>query len=154
MPVLICYDGSESAKRSLTVAQQALNGDGAVLLHVWNPPDRIVADAFSGREDEGGPTYAQLEELSAQRAKEVLAEGEALAGELGLAVRPRAQRARSSVPETILEVADELDADLIVTGTHGGRAVVSGLLGSVSNSLVHNARRPVLVVPEHGAESR
>jgi nucleotide-binding universal stress UspA family protein len=51
------------------------------------------------------------------------------------------------VPDTILEIADELDADLIVAGTRGTTAVAEQVLGSVSNTLVHHARRPVLVVP-------
>ena len=46
-----------------------------------------------------------------------------------------------------LSVADEINAALIVTGTHGSTAVQSGLLGSVSNALVHSSQRPVLVVP-------
>jgi nucleotide-binding universal stress UspA family protein len=38
------------------------------------------------------------------------------------------------------------DADLLVVGTHGHRAVNSILLGSVSSYCVHHARGPVLVV--------
>ncbi len=149
MSILICYDGSPSAERTLTVAQHVLNGSSTVLLHVWSPPDRIVADAFAGREDDDGPTYEHLEALSKERADEILSQGSELAEKLGVHVEPRDERNRSSVSQTILEVAEELDAKLIVTGTHGGTAVQSGLLGSVSNALVHSSRRPVLVVPEH-----
>ena len=141
MSTLICYDGSPSAKRALSVAASAVDGAPAVLLNVWNPPQRVLADSFGITEHDAGPSFVALEELIAHRAAGVLADGEELAGRLGFAVN------RSSVWQTILDVADEVDASLIVTGTHGTTAVQSDLLGSVSNALVHHARRPVLVVP-------
>jgi nucleotide-binding universal stress UspA family protein len=114
---------------------------------VWNPPERVLADAFGVAEDDTGPAYAELEELVQRRAAEVLAGGEALAERLGYPITVRQEVNRSSVWRTILDVADELDASLIVTGTHGTTAVQSGLLGSVSNAVLHHAQRPVLVVP-------
>ena len=49
----------------------------------------------------------------------------------------------------ILERAEALDADLIVTGSHGRTGLTRVLLGSVVESLLHRSRRPVLVVPSH-----
>ena len=51
---------------------------------------------------------------------------------------------------TILEVADEIDADLIVAGTRGLTAVAEQPLGSVSDGLVRHSWRPVLIVPSAG----
>ena len=48
---------------------------------------------------------------------------------------------------TILERADALDVDLIVTGSHGRTGVKRMLLGSVVEPLLHRCRQPVLVVP-------
>jgi nucleotide-binding universal stress UspA family protein len=146
MPIGICYDGSASAKRSLAVAERVLGDEPAVLLHVWSPPDRVAADAFAIRDDDN-PTYEQLEASARERAHEVLDEGKSLAEQLGIAVTPRDDRSHSSVSDMILEIADELDADLIVAGTRGTTAIAEQVLGSVSNTLVHHARRPVLVVP-------
>jgi nucleotide-binding universal stress UspA family protein len=144
--IVICYDGSASSKRSLEVAERVLGDEPAVLLHVWSAPDRVSPDAFSIRDDDR-PTFEQLEGSARKRAQEILNEGRSLAEQIGIAVTARDACSRSSVPETILGVADELDAELIVAGTHGATAVQNGLLGSVSNALVHQAHRPVLVVP-------
>jgi nucleotide-binding universal stress UspA family protein len=45
----------------------------------------------------------------------------------------------------IMEVAQEIEADVIVIGSHGGGAF-HGLLGSTGSKLVRRARRPVLVL--------
>lgn|SRR5450432_1813368 len=147
MSILICYDGSPSARRALEVAADTLGGTPAVLLHVWNPPDRIIADAFGVGQHEHAPTYEHLEDLSRQRAGEVLADGLTLAEQLKLSVASRLERDQSTVWRTIIDVADELSSELIVCGTHGHTAMETDLLGSVANPLAHHARRPVLIVP-------
>jgi nucleotide-binding universal stress UspA family protein len=49
---------------------------------------------------------------------------------------------------TLVELAaDEVDADLIVVGTHGRTGVTAAVMGSVARALCHVSRRPVLVVP-------
>jgi len=149
MSILICYDGSESAKRALSVAHNTLGGGPHVLLHVWNPPETVLADSFSTRSAQPGhaPAQDRLEEMARQRADEVVDQGRSLAAELGMDVEVRDTRSHSSVWQTILDVADELDADLIVAGTHGTTAVEETALGSVSGGLVHHSERPVLIVP-------
>ena len=147
MPVLICYDGSPSARRALAVAASALDGAQMVLLNIWSPPDHVLADSFGLDEDDVKGLDDKLERAASTRAAEVLADGEAHARSLAFPVVSRQEVNRSTVWRTILDIADEVDASLIVAGTHGTTAVQSGLLGSVSNALVHHAHRPVLLVP-------
>lgn len=52
--------------------------------------------------------------------------------------------------ETILSVAEDQNADLIVVGSHGLGAVARAFLGSVSSGVVHRSKIPVLVVPMPG----
>lgn len=48
--------------------------------------------------------------------------------------------------ESIVTVAGELHADLIVMGTHGRRGIARALLGSVAEYVVRTAACPVLTV--------
>jgi len=52
--------------------------------------------------------------------------------------------------EEINSVANEIDADLIVIGTHGRRGLSRVLLGSVAESVIRTATRPVLTI--HGLQ--
>ncbi|OXI28786.1 hypothetical protein CFB89_31765 [Burkholderia sp. AU16741] len=52
------------------------------------------------------------------------------------------------VSSVLARAAAECDADLIVMGTHGRRGMRRAVLGSVAESLVRTADRPVLVVRE------
>lgn len=48
--------------------------------------------------------------------------------------------------ESILDYADEIEADVIVSGTHGRSGVKRQLLGSVAERLVRHAKVPVMTV--------
>jgi nucleotide-binding universal stress UspA family protein len=48
--------------------------------------------------------------------------------------------------EEINTVADELDVDIIVIGTHGRRGLARALLGSVAEKVVRTAHRPVTTI--------
>ena len=52
--------------------------------------------------------------------------------------------------ELIAEAARQVEADLIVVGTHGRGVIGSALLGSVAKGLLHVAPCPVLAVPPPG----
>jgi len=48
---------------------------------------------------------------------------------------------------TLMQVADDVDALMIVVGRRGESGVAELLLGSVPRTLTHQSARPVLVVP-------
>lgn len=152
MSILICYDDSESARRALSVAQRTLGHEPAVLLHVYDAPQAVLADAFSTRSaapGAGGVSQDRLESLASDRAQQIIDHGRDAAGELGLEVEVDLREAPpdGTVWGTILTAADELGAELIVAGTRGQTAVQNDTLGSVSGGLVRHSRRPVLIVP-------
>lgn len=53
-----------------------------------------------------------------------------------------------NVPDEIKKFAEELQADLIVIGTHG-RSGIKLLLGSTANSVLHGVKQDVLAVRMH-----
>jgi nucleotide-binding universal stress UspA family protein len=53
------------------------------------------------------------------------------------------------VARTIDEIAQEIDAGLVVCGQRGRDAIGSTLLGSVSHALAAHTKRPVLIAPQH-----
>ena len=67
----------------------------------------------------------------------------------GLDVHTRARE--GWVAESILEIADEERASLIVLATHGRRGIARFFLGSVAEGLVHDARIPLFIVPADAA---
>jgi len=58
--------------------------------------------------------------------------------------------------EEIEHVANDIDADVIVIGTHGRRGIARALLGSVAENVIRTSYRPVLTIhgPPHGPPAR
>jgi nucleotide-binding universal stress UspA family protein len=70
------------------------------------------------------------------------------AEELGVDAKTRLLAGQPA--DEIVAYADSIDADLVVVGSRGHGAVASALLGSVSRGVLHESRRPVLVVRGSG----
>ncbi len=47
----------------------------------------------------------------------------------------------------ILKKADDMDADVVIMGTHGKGVISHAFLGSVSEKVLHRIRRPVYIIP-------
>jgi nucleotide-binding universal stress UspA family protein len=52
-----------------------------------------------------------------------------------------------SIAETILEVATDIQADLIVMGSHSKRWPENVLMGSITQHVLHHTAVPLLIVP-------
>ncbi|GAA1975078.1 universal stress protein [Catenulispora subtropica] len=151
--LLIAYDGSADAKTALEFAAKTFAGREAVLVTVWEPlmAQMGVAEAFVG------VTVSEDEEAVVAKGAQLVAEsGAQLASKLGLKATARWEsEGAQSVADTIDRLAEEVDAEIIVTGSRGLTGLHSLLVGSVSAKVLKHARRPVLVVPSaHLAEAR
>jgi nucleotide-binding universal stress UspA family protein len=148
--VLLCYEGSASSIHVIDAAHEILGDAEATVLHVWDPPTSfLIGDTVSAY---GLGTIApeQINELDLavrSRAERILADGVSHAREAGFDAEGRLEISKGSPWRTILETAQEIEAAVIVVGTHTVGAVEAALLGSVSTSLVHHTHRPVLLVP-------
>jgi nucleotide-binding universal stress UspA family protein len=148
-PVLFCYDGSDGSKTALTAAVELIKPGDAVVLVVWTPA--AVSLARAGSFLVAVPNEGEIDEQEAAQARRIAEEGAAAARERGYNAEARTAEATESVAKAIDDIAEELDAGLIVCGQRGRGAIGSALLGSVSHALAAHTRRPVLIAPQHPA---
>jgi len=146
MKILLCYDGSPDAKTAVNVVGHLFDGSTAVVLTVWYGLSEVVARAGSGLAaaslDFDGINHAR--ELAARACAK---EGTGHARAAGMPASALAVPCAESISKTILDQAAEVNADLIVLGSRGLSDVKAAVVGSVSRSVLHDADRPVLVVP-------
>jgi len=113
----------------------ALTGAALSLVHaVEHPPS--YGEAYEV------PTVAAWQEEMEKNARKRLAD---LGDRLG--VSKDRQYLRVGQPKyQILEVADEINADMIIVGSHGRHGLGLLLLGSTANGVLHGAKCDVLAV--------
>ena len=145
-PVLFCYDGSEGSKTALAAAAEWIKPADAVVLVVWTPT--AVQLARAGSFLVAIPNEGELDEQEAASAQRIAEEGAADARGHGYDARARTAEGTEAVAKTIDDVAQEIDAGLIVCGQRGRGALGSALLGSVSHALAAHTKRPVLIAPQ------
>jgi nucleotide-binding universal stress UspA family protein len=136
--ILIATDGSAASREAVQFGLELAEEHAAevTFVHVVPVLDRSFADGI------GVPAAVphHIDELDRKPIDEALA----LAAEHD--VDAKAELLAGIPADEIVACADALDADLIVLGSRGRGAIATALLGSVSRSVLHEARRPVLVV--------
>jgi nucleotide-binding universal stress UspA family protein len=143
--VLVAVDGSVRAGGVLlaaTTIAEAFHGTMYLLRVIAIPPEFPPA-AATGAMGDPLPAFLEREAFDAMR---VLVLAEPRASSCPLLVRQGVQPWRA-----ILDVADEIEADLIVLGSHGYHGI-DRLLGTTAGRVANMATRNVLVV--HEGEAR
>ena len=142
--ILVATDGSESADRAVDYAAGLAKREKA---------DLLIANVIGGY---GLPDKAMLRLTQSEQAwlKEFL---DSVSAETLAKARERARAAGAStvqlesragdVAESLIRIAQEKAADMIVVGKRGAGLVERLLLGSVSRKLVSLAPLPVIVIP-------
>lgn len=150
-PALLCYDGSTDAAMAIERAGELILPGPAIAFYAWLAPSALL---LQGRLLEVahplGPAAEEFDAVAAEEAEKLAAEGARLAAEAGFEATPEARRASFGVWRTVVDAAEELDARIVVVGSHGRSGAKSKLLGSVSHGIVNHCRRPVLVSPRRG----
>lgn len=145
--VLLATDGSEGASRAADFLCDWVGRQGGgceiTVLHVVRPLAYWYVPSETGMVT-SGEIMAQLLETARTDGKEIVSRlVERFAG--------RAQAsglvAEGDPAQEIVEAARDQAADLIVMGSRGMSPIQGLLLGSVTNRVLHQAERPVLVVP-------
>lgn len=148
MTILIAFDGSDDARSAVEYAARHLKPEPVVIMTVWEPLLTQItwaplATATPVTAEAPGDQYEEE-----KQAEQLAGKGAEIALAAGLTeVTTRAERGGGPVWAAIVDVADELNASLIVTGSRGLAGARSVILGSVSTRVLHHAHRPVLVVP-------
>jgi nucleotide-binding universal stress UspA family protein len=148
--VLFCTDGSAGSRAALTTAAELLAPREAIALTVW---ETVAMRLMAGGLNLGlGGSYVAdegdldtREQATAQQAAE---QGAAAGQQRGWNTRARTEQAEMAIWLTIIEVADEVDASLIVCGARGLNPVKRAILGSVSEAVLHHSHRPTLISPQ------
>ena len=145
-PILICYDGSPGAVRAIETAARLLGPRRAVVLDIGPPLTpaesvTLVSSVVPGN---------AFEELNTADAAQVAGRGASIARSSGFDAEARAALAAPTW-EGIVDVADEVEAAVIVIGSRGLTGLREILDGSLSHQVAEHAGRPVLIVPPpHG----
>jgi nucleotide-binding universal stress UspA family protein len=140
--ILFCYDGSDEAKRSMESAADLLTTRDAVVVDVGS----FLTGAESLAALSPGVDVPTLEKLNRDAALERAEDGVAHARRFGFDAEARDVLADPAW-EGILELADDIDAAVIVVGSRGLNGAKELLEHSFSRGLTEHASRPVLVVP-------
>jgi len=128
-------DGSELADRALPYVTELARVHGARIVAVH--ANELLRGRFGG-----APLLADEPDVREQIERQV--------AELktdGFDAELKVESGTIDTADLIAQAAIEVEADLIVVGTHGHGGFKSAVLGSVARGLLHAAACPVLSIP-------
>jgi nucleotide-binding universal stress UspA family protein len=149
-PVVVAFDGSDESRAAVTAAARLFADRPLLIVTVWEPALALVAqsypDPITGSWVMPTPEMtATVERTQREHAEATADAGARLAGSLGAEAEPLAIP-DGDIAEAIGAVTDERNAAALVVGSRGLGAMKSKLFGSTSRRLLHESRRPVLIV--------
>src|ERR687894_575892 len=139
--ILLATDGSEDAALAAHAAADVSERVGSEL-HIVHVLPQFPRYAYPGVTPQ---VYSRVLDETLREAKDLLEEQARGIEAIGPRVAETYTRRGPTVDE-ILDLAEELGADLIVVGSRGLGPVSGLVLGSVSGGIVHGATCPVLVL--------
>ncbi|HEY9101980.1 universal stress protein [Chitinimonas sp.] len=140
--LLVPTDGSATARKGVQEACQLAKALGAEIQFIYVVDTRLVYADLNGAAF-CSDVIQSLNEAGAA----ILEEAKSAAAAMGVTAWGKTVEApASTVADIILSEAAAWPADLIVMGTHGRRGMAEVVMGSDAQSVVKQARTPVLLV--------
>jgi len=146
--IVVACDCSEASSRALRYADRIAARSGAEIVAVYGAPlsARVegvgVAAALACRDDR------EQVMLPLRRCVE-----ESLAAALSPSTARSIVIADQTPSDAVITAGEEHDADLIIMGTRERSRLLRTVLGSVTDNVLHESDRPVLLVRERGADA-
>jgi nucleotide-binding universal stress UspA family protein len=134
--ILLAVDGSKYSEKAVELAQRlaTATSDEVVVTHVTE----LLPARFQ--------TYPGLDSELDQEAIELTKGYVADLEEAGIKARTELRSAQyGGIARIITNLAEDVDAGLIVMGSHGRGDLTALLLGSVAHKVLHLSKRPVLI---------
>jgi nucleotide-binding universal stress UspA family protein len=154
--ILVAVDATDTADRALEEAVALANARGPAELHLVTVLD--LRGGVAGERHRAEDLSAALDDTAAILGRVLGAKLAAAPSPLGREAIHAFVHVRIGDPaDEIVALARDLDADVVVTGTHGRRGLQRVRLGSVAERVVRLAPCAVYVVrahEEHDAEDR
>jgi nucleotide-binding universal stress UspA family protein len=153
-PVLIAYDGSDTARRAVREAAKLFGSRQVLVVTVWEPglayETAMPTAGLDGLEMEQVPVGVEgareVEDELHQRARRTAHDGAELAQSLGLQAKGLAVADEVHVADAIVGLARKRGVAAIVIGSRGLRGLRARLEGSTSKAVLKDAPCPVVVV--------
>jgi nucleotide-binding universal stress UspA family protein len=154
--VLVAVDGSPTSNRGLKAAI-GLAADQHASLAIVHVVDTMASMAYVGDMSYVPASYVDdmLDDLRSS-GRRILGKAEGTARDAGVEAKTFLVETKGgTVAEAILAQARKARADVIVLGTHGRRGLSRVLMGSDAETVLREARVPVMLVraPEAAARS-
>jgi nucleotide-binding universal stress UspA family protein len=135
--IVVGTDGSPGAEAAIQMTIELTRGSGATVNLVCAYPGRSTLERIG--------LTARTDSVDLRGvAADVLARGEHRFLDAGFAVEKHAREGEAA--HTIIDVATEVHADLIVVGARGTTGLGRFSLGSVAGKLAHHTQHSLLIV--------
>jgi len=132
--VLVGFDGSEGAENALNKAMMMIDDDGELILLaiIPLPSEKNLLDQKT-YETIKGRAYSLIDKA----IHDIRSPGFTINGIV---------KEGADIAAVIIDVANEIECDLIVLGSRGASTLRKYPIGSVANKVVQYAAKPVMVV--------
>ncbi len=131
--ILVGFDGSEGAENALNKAMMLINEHGEIILLavIPTPSDSNLLDQ---------PTHEIMKQKAYNLINSVIQD----IGTHEYSIRGIVDE--GDIAAKIIDIANDINADLVVLGSRGTSELGNYPIGSVANKVVQYAHKPVMVV--------